>query len=90
MLWLLEQGERSVGELAEAVGASLQSTSQHLRLLRQHGLVGSRREGQTVFYTIEGQVLPGTTLRLEQPSDDPSSAAEKRRPRPSHKEISHV
>lgn len=65
MVWLLEQKERSVGELAAAVGASLQSTSQHLRLLREHGLVCSRREGQTIFYALDGQVSPGTALRLK-------------------------
>lgn len=65
ILWLLEDRERSVGELAEAIGASLQSTSQHLRLMRERGLVGSRREGQTVYYKIEGQLSPGSALRLE-------------------------
>ncbi len=50
MVWLLERRERSVGELADAIDASLQSTSQHLRMMREHGLVRSRREGQTIFY----------------------------------------
>lgn len=71
MVWLLEQKERSVGELAEAVSASLQSTSQHLRLMREYGLVCSRREGQTIYYTLDGQLSPGTALRLE-PAEDNS------------------
>jgi DNA-binding transcriptional ArsR family regulator len=54
ILWALKHRELSVGELADAIGASLQCTSQHLRLMREHGMVGSRREGQTIYYHIEG------------------------------------
>jgi DNA-binding transcriptional ArsR family regulator len=54
ILWALKHKELSVGELADAIGASLQCTSQHLKLMREHGMVGSRREGQTIYYHIEG------------------------------------
>jgi DNA-binding transcriptional ArsR family regulator len=90
ILWLLEGKERSVGELAEATGASLQSTSQHLRLMREHGLVSPRREGQTVYYMIEGQVSPDTALWLEQASDDSKLETEGANPIPRNKETSHV
>jgi DNA-binding transcriptional ArsR family regulator len=53
ILWALKHRELSVGELSDAIGASLQCTSQHLRLMRDHGMVGSRREGQTIYYHIE-------------------------------------
>lgn len=53
ILWALSHTELSVGELADAIGASLQCTSQHLRLMREHGLVGSRRDGQTIYYHLE-------------------------------------
>jgi ArsR family transcriptional regulator len=52
ILWALTDGEKSVSELAEAVGASLQSTSQHLRIMRQTEILVSRREGHMVFYRI--------------------------------------
>ena len=42
---LLAQGERSVEELAAAVGQSVANTSQHLQLLLRAGLVSTRREG---------------------------------------------
>jgi ArsR family transcriptional regulator, virulence genes transcriptional regulator len=58
ILWYLVRGERSVGELAQVIGASLQSTSQHLRLMREHGMVCARREGQTVYYQIAAEVNP--------------------------------
>jgi ArsR family transcriptional regulator len=53
ILWTLVDQEKSVGEIASAVGASLQSTSQHLRLMREKGLLRARRDGQTIYYTID-------------------------------------
>ena len=42
----------SVGEIAEQIGASLQNTSQHLRLMKDKGVLEARRDGQTIFYQI--------------------------------------
>ena len=53
----LENKEMSVGEISEAIGATLQNTSQHLRLMKDKGLVEFRRDGQTVFYQITDNVL---------------------------------
>jgi DNA-binding transcriptional ArsR family regulator len=53
----LANGEKSVTDIADAVGASLQSTSQHLRLMRETGILESRREGQLILYrlaTVDG------------------------------------
>ncbi|HMK07807.1 MAG TPA: metalloregulator ArsR/SmtB family transcription factor [Anaerolineales bacterium] len=50
ILWALSGRELSVGQIAETIGASLPSTSQHLRVLRRHAFVQSRREAQTVYY----------------------------------------
>jgi DNA-binding transcriptional ArsR family regulator len=44
--------ERSVGELAEFLGARDSTVSQHLALLRKDGLVSARRDGQTIWYAI--------------------------------------
>jgi rhodanese-related sulfurtransferase len=51
---LLAQAERSVDELARESGLSLALTSHHLRLLRDAGLVTSRREGVHVRYALAG------------------------------------
>jgi DNA-binding transcriptional ArsR family regulator len=57
ILRTLERREVSVGELAEKIGATLQNTSQHLRLMKDKGVVEARREGQTIFYRIaESQI----------------------------------
>jgi DNA-binding transcriptional ArsR family regulator len=48
----LAQQEMSVGEIAEQIGARLQNTSQHLRLMKDKGVLEARRDGQTIFYQI--------------------------------------
>jgi ArsR family transcriptional regulator, virulence genes transcriptional regulator len=48
----LVKGERSVGSLQSAVGLSQSALSQHLARLRQAGMVGTRRESQTIHYRI--------------------------------------
>lgn len=52
ILWALDEGEMSVGEISAAIGASIQNTSQHLRLMKDRAIVSSRREGRTVQYRI--------------------------------------
>jgi DNA-binding transcriptional ArsR family regulator len=49
----LIEGEMSVGELAEAAKMRQATVSQHLSLLRAHRIVSGRRDGTTVFYSIE-------------------------------------
>src|SRR6478672_13808439 len=51
LLWALLQGESSVTCLAELVGATPTSVSQHLAKLRLAGLVRGRREGTFIYYT---------------------------------------
>jgi len=52
LLEFLAQGERSVEALAKISGLSVANTSQHLQLLRQVGLVATRKEGQQVIYRL--------------------------------------
>lgn len=53
VLWSLTDGEMSVNELAEHVGKPAPSVSQHLAKLRMARLVRTRREGTTIFYSLE-------------------------------------
>jgi ArsR family transcriptional regulator, virulence genes transcriptional regulator len=48
----LGDGERSAGELVNSSGLSQSALSQHLARLRDDGLVGTRRDGQTIYYFI--------------------------------------
>ena len=53
VLWSLTDREMSVNELAEHVGKPAPSVSQHLAKLRMARLVRTRREGTTIFYSLE-------------------------------------
>jgi ArsR family transcriptional regulator len=52
VLHSLQEGERCVGEVAEAVGSSQANVSKHLGVLRKAGLVRSRRDGMNVYYAV--------------------------------------
>jgi DNA-binding transcriptional ArsR family regulator len=55
VLWALTGGELSVTDLAEQVGKPAPSVSQHLAKLRMARLVRTRREGTTIFYSLENE-----------------------------------
>jgi DNA-binding transcriptional ArsR family regulator len=48
----LRDGEASVQELTDALGASQQNVSKHLGVLHQAGIVSRRKERNHVFYAI--------------------------------------
>jgi ArsR family transcriptional regulator len=48
----LAKGECSVGELTDLIGSDRTTVSKHLAVLRAHGIVADRREGNVVFYTL--------------------------------------
>lgn len=55
VLETLASGERSVSELSRDVGCQIPNMSQHLGVLRSAGLVSTRREGTTVYYSLTDQ-----------------------------------
>ena len=54
---LLADGERSAGELARRFTLTQPAVSQHLRTLRDAGLVRVRRDAQRRMYSIDGRGL---------------------------------
>jgi ArsR family transcriptional regulator len=52
ILCQLADGERSVGDIQPLVGLSQSALSQHLAVLREEGVVATRRDGQTIWYRI--------------------------------------
>jgi DNA-binding transcriptional ArsR family regulator len=52
ILCQLVMGERSVGELVRLVGLSQSALSQHLARLRRDNLVRTRRDAQTIYYSV--------------------------------------
>jgi len=51
----LAEGEKSVGELQHLIGLRQSALSQHLARLRREGLVRTRRESQTIYYSLAGE-----------------------------------
>lgn len=58
ILELLAGGERSVGDIVEAVGASQPRVSNHLACLRWCGFVATRRDHRTVYYRVADERVP--------------------------------
>ena len=59
ILCSLLDGELSVGELGSRLAVTQSNLSRHLALLRDEGLVGTRRERTTIYYRITSErVLP--------------------------------
>lgn len=54
LLDLLSQGQRSVEDLAAAASLGTSTCSAHLQTLREAGLVGTRREGKKIYYSLAG------------------------------------
>ena len=55
LLCQLTQGEHCVSEMEALVGVLQPTLSQQLGVLRQEGLVSTRREGKQIFYSIASQ-----------------------------------
>jgi DNA-binding transcriptional ArsR family regulator len=54
---LLADGERSAGEIAAQFETSRPGVSRHLRVLREHGLVQVRSDGQRRLYSLDAEPL---------------------------------
>jgi len=55
VLCQLKTGEHSVGQLASMLDIKQSPLSQHLARMRNEGVVTSRREAQTIYYSIAGK-----------------------------------
>ena len=54
ILCTLTSGEMSVGDINERIDLSQSALSQHLARLREMGLVRTRREAQSIYYSLSG------------------------------------
>jgi ArsR family transcriptional regulator len=55
ILCVLGDQEASVQEIVDAVGTSQSNISQHLAILREKGVIGSRKDANRVFYSVRDQ-----------------------------------
>ena len=65
ILCLLAEGERSVGEIETMTGARQPTVSQQLARLRADGLVESRRDGKTIYYSLVSQRYYSSLTQVE-------------------------
>ncbi len=52
LLHVLKDGEKTVNELVDIIGASQSNISQHLAIMRQRQIVKTRKEGSSVYYRV--------------------------------------
>ena len=57
ILETLQSGEKSVGEIVDAVGSTQPNVSKHLRILQEAGLVSRRQSGTAVYCSVADPVV---------------------------------
>jgi DNA-binding transcriptional ArsR family regulator len=67
ILWLLSKREMTVSELALSIGTTLQNVSQHLRLMKDSGMLEAYRDGQAVYYQLADSELSQSGQLVQQP-----------------------
>jgi len=72
ILCTLTQGEHSVQDMQKRIGIGQSALSQHLAILRHERLVKTRREAQSIYYSIaskEAETLLGTLYEIYCPPE---------------------
>ena len=75
ILCQLAEGERSVGDLEAEVGLSQSGISQHLAILRREHVVATRRDKQTVYYSLASADVVALMATLHKVFCKPAKAA---------------
>jgi DNA-binding transcriptional ArsR family regulator len=66
VLCQIAHGEKSVGELERTVGLSQSGLSQHLAVLRNKHIVSTRRDAQTIYYSLASEEAAAVMATLYQ------------------------
>jgi ArsR family transcriptional regulator, virulence genes transcriptional regulator len=83
-LLYLEKGETTVNEMADAIGLTQSSLSQHLSVLRRCNLVRTRRNAQTIYYTLDSAPVARILGLLNEMFDGDDSQAKDQENYPDH------
>ncbi|MCB9858321.1 MAG: winged helix-turn-helix transcriptional regulator [Phycisphaerales bacterium] len=62
---MLLSGEYTVGELAESCGIASHVASEHLRLMKDRGLLGCERDGRCMYYHVSEDGLSSIMSCIE-------------------------
>jgi DNA-binding transcriptional ArsR family regulator len=65
ILMLLAGGERNVTSLCDELSLPQPTVSHHLGLLRMNNLIGNRRDGKRIFYSLNGQMDEASRYALQ-------------------------
>jgi DNA-binding transcriptional ArsR family regulator len=65
LLCHMANGETNVGQLAEMTGMRMPTVSQQLALLRAQGLVRTRRDGTTIYYSLDSEIAQDVLALLQ-------------------------
>lgn len=76
-------GERTVTELQQAVGLAMSAVSQHLAKLREAEIVETRRESQTIYYSLSSEAARRILSSLYEIYCGPGAAANNKQRRKS-------
>lgn len=71
---VLRTGPLSVSDLASILQRSKSATSQHLRVLRDAGIVSARRRGRTVMYSLSSTPMVDATVQVLETAANLSAA----------------
>ena len=66
ILCCISNGELTVGDLNERVALSQSALSQHLAKLRESNIVSTRRESQTIYYTVADPKIKNLLVVLQE------------------------
>lgn len=75
ILYHLADKEMNVGQLEKVVGLSQSALSQHLAILREENIVKTRREAQTIYYSIKSDKVSKLLQLLDNLYNMPYKAA---------------
>jgi DNA-binding transcriptional ArsR family regulator len=64
ILRLLSSGEKTAGEIADRFDMTKPSISHHFAVLKEAGLIRSRREGQQIIYALNTTVVEDVAARI--------------------------
>lgn len=81
LLCHMSGGEVSVGQLAEMTGMRMPTVSQQLALLRAQGLVRTRRDGTTIYYSLDSEVAADVLMLLQKHFCPPDLGAQAKQAR---------
>lgn len=70
ILYTLNENSLNVSELSETLGLPQPTTSRHLKILRERGMVVSERDAQSVYYTLsDARIIQALDLLRDVLSD---------------------